>query len=104
LEEKKRIFWTYKSKVMDVWSFKEKSGQGGHVLEPTSKSWPLAQKVESRKKFFFEKNGVSPIGIGVNLRPAGDRRFSKRNLFKIKEFLEVLKMGQDFRFMKKWIH
>jgi hypothetical protein len=37
-EEKKRIFWTYGSKVMDVSSFKEKFGQGGYVLEPMRKS------------------------------------------------------------------
>jgi hypothetical protein len=36
--EKKCIFWTYGSKVMDDGSFKEKSGQGGHVLEPMRKS------------------------------------------------------------------
>jgi hypothetical protein len=32
--KKNRIFWTYGSKVIDVWSFEEKYGQGGHVLEP----------------------------------------------------------------------
>jgi hypothetical protein len=53
--KKKCIFWTYGSKVMDVWSFKEKSGQGRHVLEPTNKSWPLAQKVEGRKKKTFQE-------------------------------------------------
>jgi hypothetical protein len=58
---------------MDVWSFKEKFGQGGHVLEPTSKSWPLAQKVEGRKKKKFKKNGNNPIGVGVDPWPAGDR-------------------------------
>jgi hypothetical protein len=25
---------------MEVWSFEEKFGQGGHVLEPMKKSWP----------------------------------------------------------------
>jgi hypothetical protein len=60
------------SKVMDVWSFKEKSGQGGHVLQPMRKSWPLAQKVEGRKKKKFKKNGNSPTGPDVNPRPAGD--------------------------------
>jgi hypothetical protein len=41
--EKKCIIWTYGSKVMDVWSLKEKSGQGGHVLQPMRKSWPHVQ-------------------------------------------------------------
>jgi hypothetical protein len=68
--EKNRIFWTYGSKFMDVWNFKEKSR---HVLEPTSKSWPLAQKVEGMKKKKFKKNGNSPTSPCVNLRPAGDR-------------------------------
>jgi hypothetical protein len=58
---------------MGVWSFKEKSGQGGHVLEPTSKSWPLAQKVEGRKKFFFKRNGNCPKGTSVDPWPTGDR-------------------------------
>jgi hypothetical protein len=58
--KKNRIFWTYGSKVMGVWSFKEKSGHGGHVLEPTSKSWPLAQKVEGRKKKNSRKMGTAP--------------------------------------------
>ena len=53
------IFWTYGSKVMGVWSFKEKSGQGGHLLEPTCKSWPPTQKVEGRKKKNFKKNGTT---------------------------------------------
>jgi hypothetical protein len=48
--EKKCIFWTYGSKVMELWSFKEKSGQGGHVLQPMRESWPLEQKVEARRK------------------------------------------------------
>jgi hypothetical protein len=71
-EKKKRIFWTYGSKVMNVWSFKEKSGQGGHVVQPMRKSWPLAQKVEGRKKKKFKKNGNSLTSLGVNPRPAGD--------------------------------
>jgi hypothetical protein len=70
--KKKRIFWTYGSKVMGVWSFKEKSGQGGHVLEPTSKSWPLAQKEEGRKKKISRKMGTARQGSGVNSRPAAD--------------------------------
>jgi hypothetical protein len=70
---KKRIFWTYGSKVMDVWIFKEKSRQGGHVLQPMRKSWPIAQKVEGRKKKKFKKNGYSPTGWGINPRLAGDR-------------------------------
>jgi hypothetical protein len=72
-KKKNRSFWTYGSKVMGVWSFKEKSGQGGHVLEPTNKSWPLAQKVEGRKKKNFKKNGNCPTGPGVDPRPVGDR-------------------------------
>jgi hypothetical protein len=71
--KKNRSFWTYGSKVMGVWSFKEKSGQGGHVPEPTNKSWPLAQKVEGRKKKNFKKNGNCPISPGVDPQPAGDR-------------------------------
>jgi hypothetical protein len=43
------------------------------VLEPTSESWPLAQKVEGRKKKKFKKNGNCPTGPSVNRRPAGDR-------------------------------
>jgi hypothetical protein len=46
---------------------------GGHVLEPTSKSWPVAQKVEGKKKKKFKKNGYSPIGWGVDPRLAGNR-------------------------------
>ena len=38
--------------------FKEKSVQGKHVLEPTSKSWPHVQKIEGRKKKSFLQ-GVS---------------------------------------------
>jgi hypothetical protein len=72
--KKNRIFWTYESKVMGDWSFKEKSGQGGHVLEPTNKSWPLAQKVEGRKKKNFKKNGNCPKGSGVDPWPAGDQQ------------------------------
>jgi hypothetical protein len=56
MEKKKRIFWTYGSKVMDVWSFKEKFGQGGHVLEPMRervdhlcKKWRAGRKKISRK-------------------------------------------------------
>jgi hypothetical protein len=70
---KKSIFWTYGSKVMDVWSFKKKYGQGGHVLQPMRKSWLLAQKVEGRKQTKFKKNENIPIGPGVNPRLAGDR-------------------------------
>jgi hypothetical protein len=77
--KKNCIFWTYGSKVMGVWSFKEKSGQGGHVLEPTSKSWPLAQKVEGRKKKKFKKNGKCPTGAGVDPRPATSGRRTASN-------------------------
>jgi hypothetical protein len=38
------------------------SSQGGHVLEPTSKSWPHAQKVEGMRKKNFKKREQSPIG------------------------------------------
>jgi hypothetical protein len=31
-------------KVMDVWSFEEKSGQGGPILEPMKKSWSHVEK------------------------------------------------------------
>jgi hypothetical protein len=66
---KKTHLRTYGSKVMDVWSFKENSRQGGHVLEPTSKSWPLAQKVKGMKK-----NGNSPTCAGIDSQsPAGRR-------------------------------
>jgi hypothetical protein len=58
---------------MDVLSFKKKSGQGGHVLEPTSKSWPLAQKVEGRKKNIFKKNGNCLTSASVDSWLAGDR-------------------------------
>ena len=65
-KKKNYIFWTYGSKVMGVWSFKEKSGQGGHVLEPTNKSWPFAQKVEGKKKKKFKKTGNCPTSPGVD--------------------------------------
>jgi hypothetical protein len=35
---------------MGVWSFWAGFGQGGHVLEPTSKGWPHAQNLEGRRK------------------------------------------------------
>jgi hypothetical protein len=121
--KKKPLFWTYGSKVMDVWSFKEKSGQGGHVLQPMRKSWPLAQKVEGRKKKNFNKNRNSPTGPSVDLRPAGNLwspaqgqlatsgrppaagrhldlldcpNFFEIFLFLKNEFLEVREMGQGF--------
>jgi hypothetical protein len=88
------------------------------VLEPTSKSRPLEQKVEGRKKKHFKKNGNCPTGAGVDPRwTAGDQRsgpggrppaagrhlrlwdssnFFEIFLFKKKEFLEVWVMGQGF--------
>jgi hypothetical protein len=35
--KKNCIFWTYGSKVMDVWSFEEKYGQGGHVWSQSAR-------------------------------------------------------------------
>jgi hypothetical protein len=99
--KKNHIFWTYWSKVMGVWSFKEKFGQGGHVLQPTNKSWPFAQKVEGRKKKKFKKNGNSPNRAGR--RPAGQRlalldcpHFFEIFLFKKNKYLEVWEMDQGF--------
>jgi hypothetical protein len=87
--EKKSIFWTYGSKVMDVWSFKEKSGQGGHVLQPMRKSWPLAQKVEGMKKKKFKKIGIAGQVLAstrgrqatTGRRPALGRRLSSDDLW-----------------------
>jgi hypothetical protein len=56
---------------MGVWSFWAGYGQGMHVLEPTSKIWPLAQKVEGRRKKFIKKGGCLAYP-GVDLQPAGD--------------------------------
>jgi hypothetical protein len=68
--EKKRIFGTYGSKVMDVWSFEEMYGQGGHVLEPTSKSWlHQPKKVGSRNKESWEKPFESFFSNLLNLAP-----------------------------------
>jgi hypothetical protein len=65
-----RIFWTYKSKVMDVWSFEEKYGQGKHVLEPTSKSWlHQPKKMGSRNKESWEKPFESFFSNLLNLSP-----------------------------------
>jgi hypothetical protein len=33
--------------------------KAGHVLEPTSKSWPLVQKMEGRKKKTSKKMGTA---------------------------------------------
>jgi hypothetical protein len=68
--KKNRIFWIYGSKVMDVWSFEEKYGQGGHVLEPTSKSWlHQPKKVGSRNKESWEKPFESFLSKLLNLAP-----------------------------------
>jgi hypothetical protein len=68
--EKSRIFWTYGSKVMDVWSFEEKNGQGGHVLKPTSKSWlHQPKKVGSRNKESWERPFESFLSNLLNLAP-----------------------------------
>jgi hypothetical protein len=67
---KNRIFWTYGSKVMDVWSFEEKYGQDRHVLEPTSKSWlHQPKKVGSRNKKSWEKPFESFLSNLLNLAP-----------------------------------
>jgi hypothetical protein len=42
------------------------------VLEPTSKSWSLPQKVEGRKKK-IQKKGAGWSCPGIDPRPAGDR-------------------------------
>jgi hypothetical protein len=109
--KKKSYFLDLRIKSYGCLSFKEKSGQGGHVLEPTSQSWPLAQKVEGRNKKKFKKNGNCPTGAGVDPRLVGDRwllaaswhlclwdssHFFEIFLFKKKEFLEVWVMGQGF--------
>jgi hypothetical protein len=68
--KKNRIFWTYESKVMNVWSFEKKNGQGGHVLEPTSKSWlHQPKKVGSRNKESWEKPFESFLSNLLNLAP-----------------------------------
>jgi hypothetical protein len=67
---KKSYFWTYGSKVMGVWSFEEKYGQGGHVLEPTSKSWlHQPKKVGSRNKESWGKPFESFLSNLLNLAP-----------------------------------
>jgi hypothetical protein len=71
-EYKFHNFWTYGPKVMDVWSFRPGSGRGGYVLEPSSKSWLLAQKVEVKRKKKKEKKGLSTPCPGVDLWPATD--------------------------------
>jgi hypothetical protein len=68
--KKNHIFWTYGLKVMDVWSFEEKYGQGGHVLKPTSKSWlHQPKKVGSRNKESWEKPFESFLSNLLNLAP-----------------------------------
>jgi hypothetical protein len=68
--KKIRIFWIYRSKVMDVWSFEEKYGQGGHVLEPISKTWlHQPKKVGSRNKESWEKPFESFLSNLLNLAP-----------------------------------
>jgi hypothetical protein len=48
---------------MGVWKFSEKFGQGGHVLKPTSKSWPHVQKYVGRRKEqnFWRKQFRAPM-------------------------------------------
>jgi hypothetical protein len=52
---KKCIFWTYRSKVMDVWSFKEKSGRAGMY-------WSQWRRVDHMCKF---------LGAGGRRKGAG---------------------------------
>jgi hypothetical protein len=47
---------------MGVWSFEEKSGQGGHALEPTNKSWPHVQKIEDKKMKNVQKRAQNLTG------------------------------------------
>jgi hypothetical protein len=54
---------------MGVWIFYEKSGQGEHVLEPTSKSWPHVQKIEGRRKKFFLQGESLEHPAAANGRP-----------------------------------
>jgi hypothetical protein len=110
--KKKRIFWTYGLKVMDVWSLKEKSRHGGHVLEPTSKSWPLVQKVEGRKKKKFKKNGNSLTGAGVDPWLAGDRGSTPApiGLFQIFLIVFIIKkrifgsLGNGPGLLREWVY
>jgi hypothetical protein len=55
---------------MEVWSFEEKFGQGGHVLEPMRKSWPKVPKGRGpkvwKKRAQYTKKGTAPW-------PAGDQ-------------------------------
>ena len=61
-------FWTYRSKVMEVWNLLEKFGQSGLVLKSTTKSWPHVQeKVGRRKKENFAKRG----GLGYPCKVGG---------------------------------
>jgi hypothetical protein len=68
-------FWTYGSKVMDFWIFLEKSEQGKHVQEPTSKSSPRVQKYVGERK--EEKFGRGEFRAPVrNRRAIADQRLS----------------------------
>jgi hypothetical protein len=91
---------------MGVWSFWARSGQGGHVLEATNKSWLHAQKMKGRKKKKFKKNGparqveASTYGqwatAGWRLDLLGWTHFFEYFYF-LNFFLEVWEMGQGFR-------
>jgi hypothetical protein len=112
------LFWIYGSKVMDVWSFEEKYGQGGHVLEPTSKSWlHQPKKVGSRNKESWEKPFESFLSNLLNLAPTlrrvksslphGAWRFifiSNLIFGKFRIHLDLHIHRWDFCFMKKWNH
>jgi hypothetical protein len=59
---------------MGVWKFEEKSRHGGHVLEPTSKSWlHQPKKVGIRNKEVWEKSFESFFSGFLNLAPTFER-------------------------------
>jgi hypothetical protein len=59
---------------MGVWKFEEKFGQGGHVLEPTSKSWlHQPKKVGIKNKEVWEKPFENFLSNLLNLAPTFGR-------------------------------
>jgi hypothetical protein len=112
------FFRTYGSKVMGFWKFEEKYGQGGHVLEPTNKSWlHQPKKVGSRNKESWEKpfesflfnllNLASILGKVKSSIPHGAWRFYFFSNFIFSKFrvhLDLHIHRWDFSLMKKWNH
>jgi hypothetical protein len=96
---------------MGVWSFWAGSGQGGHVLEPTSKSWPHVQKVEGKRKNNSKRMGLDqkvqvsthgcPPAVGWHLDLSGwPHFFESLNFFEF--FFGCL--GNGPRFLGEWVY